>query len=85
MKKLIFYLILFGTFSSCVTTQTQVPVMPLFTTPEGKACARNCQSIYAQCNMACSQMIGGARTASQREQCLNNCNKTLEDCYKTCE
>jgi len=66
-------------------TQTVVPRMPDFTTDREKSCARQCQSIYAQCNSACGQMIGGIRTANQRQQCMNNCNAALEDCYRTCK
>ena len=65
--------------------QTPAPTMPKLTTAEGKACARSCQATYAQCNQACSQMVGGATTARQRNQCLTNCNQTLQDCYSTCE
>ena len=65
--------------------QSTVPRMPSFTTEQGKACARTCQATYAECNKGCSQMIGGAVTAQQRMQCLNNCNKILSDCYATCE
>ena len=66
-------------------TQTPVTVMPRFTTEAGRACARNCQATYAQCSNACSGMVGGAATAKQREQCLNNCNQILKDCYSSCE
>jgi len=66
-------------------TQGPVPVMPKYITEEGKACARLCQQTYPQCNLACSEMVGGLTTAKQREKCLNNCNQTLKDCYLTCE
>ncbi len=69
---------------SCATQQP-APAMPKYTTEAGKACARSCQATYAQCNLACSQMIGGTPAALQRGQCLNNCNATLSDCYSTCE
>jgi len=69
----------------CAGVQTPAPTMPNFKTENGKACARSCQATYAQCNQGCSLMVGGARTASQREQCLNNCNQTLRECYTTCE
>ncbi len=59
--------------------------MPKFATEKGKACARSCQATYSQCSFACSQMIGGVATAQQRQQCLNNCNTILDDCYSTCE
>lgn len=88
MKKIKLLLLVIGysfILFACYGTQTEAPTMPQITTDEGKACVRHCQSIYAECNGACSQMIGGARTASQREQCLNNCNTTLKDCYITCE
>jgi hypothetical protein len=84
MKKKMLILASFAIMLGCAT-QNPVPKMPNFTTDESKSCARLCQSTYANCNMACSQMIGGARTASQREQCLNNCNQTLADCYSTCK
>ena len=69
---------------SCATQQP-VPQMPKYTTESGKACARNCQVTYSQCNLPCGEMVGGATTAQQRKQCLNNCNATLGDCYSTCE
>ena len=66
-------------------TQTVVPVTPKITTKSGKTCARTCRSTYSQCNMACSQMKAGATTTRQQEQCLNNCNQALKDCYLSCE
>lgn len=65
-------------------TQTEIPRIPNLTTESQKACARECQKIYSQCNTSCSQMTGGAPAARQREQCLDNCNIALEDCYGTC-
>jgi len=75
---------LFIMLTGCMK-QTEIPRMPTLTTEKEKACARECQAIYSQCNTACSQMIGGSRTDRQREQCLNNCNIALEDCYGTCK
>lgn len=67
-------------------TQTAVPVMPQFTTEAGKACARNSQATYSQCNLACGEMrVKGLTTTKQREQCLNNCNQILKDCYTSCK
>jgi len=77
--------LLFAGIVGCAGPQSTVPRMPSFTTEQGKACARTCQATYAECNKGCSQMIGGAVTAQQRMQCLNNCNKILSDCYATCE
>jgi hypothetical protein len=65
--------------------QTVVPSIPQYETKEGKACARECQFIYTQCNDACSEMVGDAITTIQRRWCLNNCNITIGDCYTTCE
>jgi len=64
----------------CAAAQQPAPRMPTYTTENGKACARSCQSTFAKCNGACAQMRGVHRT-----QCLNNCNTTLSDCYATCE
>jgi hypothetical protein len=72
-------------FAGCATTQTSAPPMPKYTTDAEKACARTCQSTYAQCNIGCGGMIGGMTTALQRKQCLDNCNQTLRDCYSSCE
>ncbi len=84
MGRVILLLLLITTLFGC-TPQSPVPPMPKFETDQGKMCARSCQSTYAQCNQACSQMIGGATTARQRKQCLSNCNQILSDCYSTCE
>ena len=84
MKIAIFVIFLTFIILGCAT-QTNATVMPQFTTENCKECARNCQMIYAQCNEACSQMVGGATTARQREQCLNNWNQILKDCYWSCE
>ena len=65
--------------------QTTIPSMPVLTTEKEKACARECQTIYSQCNLPCGDMLGGPRTVNQREQCLNNCNSILRDCYGTCK
>lgn len=73
--------ILFG----CPQPQTPAPAMPKLTTEQSKSCARSCQSMYAQCNTGCSQMVGGVATAAQRRQCLDNCNQILKECYSTCE
>ena len=86
MKTAIVLVVAVVLLSGCaLTPQTPAPAIPELTTSEAKACARTCQSIYAQCNLACSQMVGGAATAQQRKQCLNNCNQTLADCYSTCK
>jgi hypothetical protein len=73
--------------SGCETSgmKTTVPDMPVFVTADGKTCARHCQSIYASGNEACSQMIGGSKTAKQRAQCLDSSNINLSNCYKTCD
>jgi hypothetical protein len=65
--------------------KTDVPDMPNFTTKEEKACARQCQAIYAESNESCSLMVGGARTAKQRAQCLDGANTNLANCYRTCQ
>ncbi len=51
----------------CAGTQAPVRPMPKFATERGKECARICQKTYAECNLACSQMIGGRITAKQRQ------------------
>ena len=76
--------LLFIMFTGCMT-QTEIPRMPTFTTEKERTCARECQNIYSQCITGCSQMTGGAPAARQREQCLDNCNIALEDCYRTCK
>ncbi len=78
MKKVVFLILIVLFLSGC--SQSTVPVMPEFTTENGKICARDCQSTYSQCNMACSDM--GLAT---RSKCLDNCNQILKDCYSTCE
>lgn len=75
---------LFIMLTGCMR-QTEIPRMPTFATEKQKTYARECQTIYSQCVMGCSKMTGGAPAARQREQCLDNCNIALEDCYKTCK
>lgn len=81
--KPIYLIPIFLLLTACA--QTQVQSIPNFTTPSEKECARQCMSIYAQCNTACSNMRGGIRTANQRQTCLENCNTTLNNCYLTCK
>jgi hypothetical protein len=64
---------------------SHAPTIPTLTTAEGKACARSCQAIYAQCQGGCSQMVVAPIMMGQRSQCFSNCNQTLHDCYSTCE
>jgi len=88
MKMKIFLIVMGIAFlCSCTAPQTVVPSIPHYETKEGKACARECQFIYAQCNNACSEItVGcGPPTRAQRGQCLDNCNITIGDCYTTCE
>jgi len=85
-KRIISLLALIMVVSGCaLLTQSSAPIMPEFSTEQGKSCARSCQTIYSQCNQSCGAMVGGTRTASQREKCFNNCNQVLSDCYLTCE
>jgi hypothetical protein len=78
MKKAVFLILMAMLFSACA--QSTVPVMPELKTEHAKECARDCQTTYSQCNMACSEM--GLAT---RSKCLDNCNQILKDCYVTCE
>ena len=66
-------------------TQRPPPKNPTYKTEASKACARDCQLIYSQCNIPCSETRGGAMGAGQRRACFNKCAVTLEDCYSTCE
>jgi hypothetical protein len=83
MKTAILIIILVFVLLGCGTVAT-VPVMPNFTTAEEKACARDCQAIYAQCTQPCSQMSDGI-IWQPYTRCVNNCNQTLKDCYSSCQ
>ena len=70
----------------CAYTQTEAPTMPRVTSQQSKTCLRDCQAINANCVDACSKIVrGGMPAASQRQKCLDNCNRKLGDCYSTCE
>jgi hypothetical protein len=83
LSEMLVVIIMAFILAGCATTQTSAPSMPKYTTDAEKACARSCQSTYAQCNTGCSGMFGA--TVWQRKQCLDNCNQTLGDCYSSCE
>ncbi len=85
MKSKIMATVIFYSLISCAGPQGPVPPMPNFSTEKGKSCARTCQSIFATCGGGCSKMIGGMLTVMPRQQCFDNCNRTLGDCYSTCE
>jgi hypothetical protein len=83
LYRLLGFVLLLMIFLGCV--QATIPNMPTLSTDKEKTCARECQAIYSQCTSPCGRMEGGPRTANQREQCLNNCNIVLSDCYSTCK
>jgi hypothetical protein len=87
MKKFAALIVMIGILSGCVSSATTVPLpqMPQLSTTAGKECARQCQGRHADSNQSCSLMVGGARTALQRAECLDNSNTILSDCYQTCE
>ncbi len=85
MKNTIVLAVLVLTITACAGIQAPAPTMPQFATEDGKACARSCQAMYVDANQSCSLMVGGARTAAQREQCFNSSNQMLAECYSTCE
>jgi hypothetical protein len=64
-----------------------LPTMPTYTSEKGKACARQCQGIYVQCNYACGAGLeaDAPLPAYQRKQCLDRCGEALRDCYYSCE
>jgi hypothetical protein len=69
-----------------ISQQTDVPVMPMYSTESERVCGRDCQGVYAQCSHGCSQFpVFDAPAHAQRVTCFNNCNQTLKDCYSSCE
>jgi len=65
-------------------SQNRVPDMPNSAIEKEKSCVVECRQIYFRCSKACDEMLGSAKTATQRQQCLKNCDEVLEDCYDTC-
>ncbi len=83
MKKSIVFLaaIALAGFIGCSTPQEPVPSAPAIKSEAGKACVRECQTIFAQCTAPCGKIFDSLN----QKTCLNNCNTVLKDCYATCE
>jgi len=80
LKKLIILGLILVLYSCGYQVQEPAPVMPKYSTDKGKACARECQLIYASCNDSCIGFRG-----HRDRGCLSNCNQLLGECYSTCE
>lgn len=67
--------------TGCASQQYRpLPSLPKFNTQQDRAYARACQHEHTLCDSGCQRMIGGMITASQRKQCLSECNQKLEQC-----
>lgn len=70
-----FFLLLSTSMAGCYP---DLPSMPEYRTPEGRACAKECQRDHSFCVSSCPP----ASFAST--PCIRQCHRKLEECYDLC-
>ena len=87
MKKTVLILALASFISGCAIIKQQrvAPAAPEFKTKNTKTLAHICQSIYSNCSGYCNVTYRSSANIVAYEQCYDDCDKELNDCYKTCE
>jgi hypothetical protein len=62
------------------------PARPEFATDQQITLAEACEAIHSCCTRSCSDTRGASNVPEpENAACLNACNSSLEECYRTCK